>query len=134
MAANQYINLYVGGTAAGTDGTIISNGDNSAPLSLIVNSSDANPEAKAQCSIRCQSTYNASDVTLSFDGTNASQWSISDTENGTYGASLTFPSNILETNTTFWVKATATAGEDPKIDTSVKIRTVATIAKVASGT
>ena len=132
MAANQYINLYVGGTAGGTDGTIISNGDNSSPLSLVVNSSDVSPEATAQCSIRCEATYNASDVTLSFDGTNASQWSICDTETGTYASSLTLSSDVLTTNTTFWVKATATAGEDPKIDTSVKIRTVATISKVAS--
>jgi hypothetical protein len=135
MAANTYINLYTGTvTAGGTDGSLISNGDNSSPLSLVVNSSDATPEAKAACAIRCQPTYNASNVTLSFDGTNAAQWSISDTENGTYGATLTLPSDVLTTNTIFWVKATATAGEDPKIDTSVKIKTVATISKVASGT
>lgn len=133
MAANTYINIYSGTvTAGGTDGTLISNGDNSSPLSLVVNSSDTTPEAVAACAIRCQPTYNASDVTISFDGTNASQWSICDTETGTYGSSLTLSSDVLTTNTLFYVKATATAGEEPKIDTSVKIRTVATISKVAA--
>lgn len=127
--ANAYINLYKDSpTAGGTDGTQISlDGTQTQPLTFSLDASQ-NENKTAAVAIRCESGYQTSGyTTISFTGTTAAKWSLSDSQNGTYASTLTLTNTINATNTLFYVKAASASSESPGNDTSVSMIAVATV-------
>ena len=127
----RHLHLYMNNpTADEIDGTEISSGDDTLPLSVTLDASQS--EAKAmKVAVRCDSGYLIDgDTSIYFEGTNASKWKVSADDDYadaatafTYGVwenSLTL-ANVADTNVVFWVKATSTSGEDPQNDRSVDL-------------
>ena len=128
--ANTFLNLYKGNpTAGGTDGTAISTGDNTAPLTFTLDAAQ-NEVQSATIAIRCESGYETySDTTISFVSDTANHWTLSKDQMNWYN-SITFTDTIPTSNVTFYVKATSSDSELPSNDDSVKIRVATKIAKV----
>ena len=141
------IRIYNGTvTAAGTDGTAVSEGTGTNPItaSLIVDSTNG-ASAAVKCAIRCDSGYTTSGSTLiktvtesngsysDYSGTNvqlAADNSYADAaaalSGATWANSLTL-SGVGATNKIFWVKFNAAAASNPANDDSVKIYYNATV-------
>jgi hypothetical protein len=121
MAKDNYINFYIDDpTAEATDGTLVSIGDMTNPISAIVNASKG--EAKVvKTALRTEPGYETSgDTTVYFTGPNADKWSVGLSEDGEFASSLTIPDTITNANTIFYVKFAATLGELPDNDTTTK--------------
>lgn len=127
----RHLHLYMNNPTAGeVDGTEISSGDDTLPLSVTLDASQS--EAKAmKVATRCDSGYLIDgDTEIYFEGTNASKWKVAADDNYsdaatalTYGVwenTLTL-SNVEDTNVVFWVKVTSTSGEDPQNDRTVDL-------------
>ena len=127
----KHLHLYMNNPTAGsTDGTEISSGDESLPLSLTLDANQS--EAKAvKVAVRCDTGYLIEgDTEIYFEGTNASKWQVAPDSGytdaaaaltyGLWNSSLTL-SNVGATNTVFWVKATSTNGEAPQNDRTVDL-------------
>lgn len=128
--ANAFFNLYKGApTAGGTDGTAISTGDNTAPLTFTLDATQ-NESASETLAVRCESGYETcADAVITFVGDTNNHWQISkDGEN--WNDSITFTDKIEQSNLIFYVKASADSSENPSNDTSVKIRVSTKIAAV----
>ena len=131
MAA-KHLRLYMNNpTAGGVDGTEISSGDDTLPLSITLDASQAESKA-VKCAVRCDSGYLIDgDTDLYFEGTNAAKWQIAADNNysdadialnmAVWSSTLSI-SGVAATNKVFWVKATSATTEDPQNDRSVKIR------------
>ena len=126
----SYIHLYKGSPTSGAaDGTLVSEGDGSSPITLGPLNATSNEESSAlKLGIRCETGYvTAADVVITPTGTTAAKWALAPDNGGTpgtfgaYGAALTITSVINATNTIFWAKAKATSGETPANDTSVDL-------------
>lgn len=130
--ANGYINFYKDNpTAGGTDGTQISlDGQGTAPLTFSLDASE-NESKTAPVALRCESGYETSGLTtISFSGTTATKWSLSNSENGTYSPSMVV-THVGATNVVFWVKAASASSEAPGNDTSVSMIAATTIIPTA---
>ncbi len=127
----KHLRLYMNNpTDGGADGTEISSGDETLPLSVTLDANQS--ESKAlKVAVRCDSGYLVEgDTEIYFEGTNASKWQVAaddsytDADNAldmaVWSSTLTL-SNVAATNTVFWVKATSTSGEDPQNDRSVDL-------------
>lgn len=131
--ANAYINYYINNpTPGGTDGTTVSLDDaETQPITAALNASGLTSLTQA-VALRCTDGFETSGaVNISFTGTTAGKWSVSDSQNGTYASSLTLATQVGNTNVVFWVKASASNDESPANDTSVNIVTTATIVPTA---
>ena len=127
----RHLHLYMNNpTADGIDGTEISSGDDTLPLSVTLDASQS--EAKAmKVAVRCDSGYLIDgDTEIYFEGTNASKWQCAeDNDYSDAATALTYASwqsnitlaNVEDTNVIFWVKATSTSGEDPQNDRTVDL-------------
>lgn len=128
----KHLRIYMNNpTAGGVDGTEISSGDDTLPLSITLDASQAESKAD-KCAVRCDSGYQIDgDTEIYFEGTNADKWQVaaddsySDADTAltmaNWGSTLTI-ANVAATNKVFWVKATSATTEDPQNDRSVKIR------------
>lgn len=131
---NQYINLYMNNpTSGGTDGDAISSGDSEANcLSVTLDAANSETSNAIPVAIRCEAGYKTTGNTvISFVGSNASKWSISDSASGVFSSSLTLTDEIGTTNRLFYVKATSSSDEEPANDTSTNIRVATKIAVAA---
>lgn len=127
----RHLHLYMNNpTADGVDGTEISSGDETLPLSATLDASQS--EAKAmKVAVRCDSGYEIDgDTDIYFEGTNASKWRVAEDDSYSDAATaLTYANwqnsitlaNVAATNVIFWVKATSTSGEDPQNDRTVDL-------------
>ena len=127
----RHLHLYMNNpTAGGVDGTEISGGNETLPLSLTLNSSIA--ESKAlKVAARCNTGFLIDgDVDIYFEGTNAAKWQVAaDDSYSDSATALTMAqwsdtltlSNVAATNTVFWVKASSTANEEPQNDRTVDL-------------
>ena len=117
-------------TAGGIDGTEISSGDETLPLTAILDASQAEEKA-LKVAVRCDSGYLVDgDTEIYFEGTNAAKWKVAadnsytDADNAlamaTWGNTLTI-AGVSAVNSVFWVKATSTTSEDPQNDRTVDI-------------
>ena len=128
---STHIHLYKNNPTAGlSNGTAISTGDNSAPLSFTLDATQSEVGA-AKVGVRCDSGYCVSGGTsIYLEGTNANKWQLAADNSyasaaealsqGVWGYSLSL-SGVSSTNSVFWVKATSTLGEDPQNDRSVSL-------------
>ena len=129
--ATRHLKLYMNDpTAGGVDGTEISSGDETLPLSLTLNSSTAESKA-AKVAVRCDSGYAVDgDTSIYFEGTNSAKWQVAEDNSYTdaetaltyaiWSSTLTL-ATVAATNVIFWVKASSTAGEEPQNDRSVDL-------------
>lgn len=124
------IHMYSGTvTAGGTNGTQISEGDESNPLTIgPLNASENEESDPVKVALRCNSGYATSGNTvITPQGTTATKWALAQDNSGTagtfgtYGAALTISSSIGATNKLFWVKAKTIDTETPVNDVSVNL-------------
>ena len=127
----KHLHLYMNNPTAGSvDGTEISSGDDTLPLSTTLDASKA--EAKAmKCAVRCDSGYLIDgDTDIYFEGTNASKWQVAaDDSYADAATALTMAqwastlsiAGVSTTNKIFWVKASSLSSEDPQNDRSVDV-------------
>lgn len=124
------IHIYAGNpTAGGTDGTEVSSGTESAPITLTLDASKAESKA-AKCGVRCDSGYSIEGgAAVSFSGTNTDKWSAALDNGYTSATALTAAdwassvtlSGVAATNVIFWVKATSDRTENPQNDRTVDV-------------
>ena len=119
--ANIYLNAYMGSpTADGTDGTIISTGDMTAPLSFVLDASQ-NETKTATLALRAGSGYETTgDTTVAITNDTNSRWQLS-LDGTAWSDTIIISSTIDDTNFLFYVKASSSSTENPGNDTSVKI-------------
>ena len=134
-----YIHLYKDNpTSGGTDGTLVSEGDESSPVTVTLTVEDVDVESGAiKLALRCESGYQTSgDTTITPTGDNSDKWALAPDNGGSpgtfgsYGDPLTISDVVGDTNYIFWVKAKALASEDPQNDASVDLKIDATIEAV----
>lgn len=113
-------------------GNILSEGDGLNPLVVgPLNASIDEESAPIELIVYTDTDYKTyGDTVISFTGTTADKWTIADTSTGTYGSTLTISSEVLETGTSFYVKAQATSDENPVNDETVDIQVQAEIQAV----
>ena len=125
------IHLYMNNPTAGTtDGTEISSGDESLPLTLALDASKAESGA-AKCAVRCDSGYSieggatvhaigASSDTWTFSADNSYTDATDALTNASWQPQIILP-NVASTNVIFWAKATTTTATSPMNDWTVDI-------------
>lgn len=117
-------------TAGGVDGTEISGGDESLPLTFTLDASKAESGA-AKCAVRCDSGYSieggakiyaegASSDTWSFAADNSFTGATDALTNASWQPQLVL-SNVASSNVIFWAKATTTTQNTPANDRTVDI-------------
>lgn len=114
------------------DGTQISEGTGTAPLTIGPLNATANETSAAQeIVIKAETGYTTSgNTTVSFEGTNAAKWSVCETAEGTFDSTLTISTPITSVGTSIFIKATSSSDETPSNDESVDIKIAATVAAV----
>ena len=130
-----YLHIYKDSpTSGGTDGTLVSEGDGSSPITIGPLNATSNEESAAvKLALRCDAGYNTgADVVITPSGTTAAKWNLAPDNAGApgtyvgYGAALTVTSVIGVVNTLFWIKGKAVSGENPANDTSVDLAVTCT--------
>ena len=117
-------------TAGGVDGTEISSGDETLPLNITLDASQAETKA-VKVAVRCDSGFSLEgDTSIYFEGTNASKWEVAADDDypdaatalamAQWASTLTIE-NVASTNKVFWVKARSSATEEPQNDRTVDI-------------
>lgn len=127
--------MYMGNpTVGGTNGTMVSEGNGSNPVTVgPLNASTNEVSASQKLALRCESGYETvGDTTITPTGTTAAKWALS--SNGSswtgYGAPLTVTSKIGATNIIFYARARATSDESAVNDASVDLKVDAVLAAV----
>ena len=125
--ANAYLNIYNNNpTAGGTDGTAISTGDFSNPISFSLDASQSETKTQA-LAIRTESGYIAASGTTISDVNDSSDfWKLS-LDNSSWSDTIVFSDTITATNTLFYIKASSESTETPQTDRSVSFRVTAKI-------
>ena len=128
--ANAYLNLYMGDPTEGdTDGTAVSTGDNSTPLTFTLDASE-NEVASDTVALRCETGYQTvTDTTITMVSDTSNHWALS-LDGVNWSSSVTITDTIVNSNVTFFVRASAVSTENPSNDTSVKINIQTKIAAV----
>lgn len=125
------LHMYCNNPTKGkTDGSEVSSGAGTNPVSVSLDSSKAEQQA-VKCALRCDSGFKIDgDVSLSLTGTSSDKWKLAaDADYADAKAALDSAawqdslavSNVTDSNVIFWVKGMSTKDETPKNDTSVKI-------------
>ena len=126
------LHLYMNNpTAGGVDGTEISGGDGSLPLTFNLNASANESKAKI-CAVRCESGYSIEGgCEIYFTGASAGKWTVAlndfSSSEDPETMALDFANwenaitidNVSTVNSVFWVRATSSSLESPQNDTSV---------------
>lgn len=114
--ANAYINAYVGST-------LISNGDGTSPITFgPLNATNNEESAPVAVTLKTTIGYKTvGNTTVGLVSDTGAKFSLCATSGGTYASTLTISDVITEIGVTFYVKAKATADENPSIDTSVDL-------------
>lgn len=126
-----HLHLYMNNpTAGGVDGTEISSRDETLPINITLDASQAENKA-VKVATRCDSGYLIDgDTSIYFEGTNAAKWQVAaDNNYGSASTALTMASwastltiaGVSATNKVFWVKATSLSSEEPQNDRSVDL-------------
>ena len=127
----RHLHLYMNNPTAGdTDGTEISSGDDTLPLSVTLDANKAETKA-VKCAVRCDTGYEVEgDTTIYFEGTNAEKWQVGTDEDyadaatalnmAQWGTTLIL-GGVAATNSIFWVKVSSTVGENPQNDRTVNL-------------
>ena len=125
-----HIHLYMNNpTSGGTDGTEISSNDNTLPLTVILDASEAEEKA-VKVAVRCDTGFEVEgNTSIYFEGTNAAKWYVAEDNSFTSDTALTLAlwestltiANVANTNIVFWVKATSATTENPQNDRTVKL-------------
>ena len=127
----RHLHLYMNNPTAGdTDGTEISSGDDTLPLSVTLDANKAETKA-VKCAVRCDTGYEVEgDTTIYFEGTNAEKWQVGTDEGyadaatalnmAQWGTTLIL-GGVAATNSIFWVKVSSTVGENPQNDRTVNL-------------
>lgn len=119
LIGNEHVSVYAGNpTAGGTDGTILSNGSGSHPISFTLNI-DNRETGITKCAIRCSDGYQTVGPTvISFKGITAQHWKACSDNYFTSGdisegfkSSLEITDSITDKNTIFWVRADSNENE-----------------------
>ena len=128
--ANIYLNVYKGNpTASGTDGTAISTGDNTAPLTFTLDATQ-NEVASDTLAVRCEQGYQTySDTAIFFTSDTSNHWALS-LDGSNWSSSITIASTISTVNSTFYVRADSNSSESPQNDSTVKLRVKTKISAV----
>lgn len=118
-------------TAGAVDGTEISAGDETLPLTFTLDASHSETGV-AKCAIRCESGYSIEGgATIYAEGTSSNLWAFAaDNDYSADNDALVFAdwqnqvvlTDVATTNTLFWVKATTSTSEDPANDSTVDIK------------
>ena len=126
----SHIHLYMNNpTAGGVDGTEISAGDETLPLTFTLDASHSETGV-AKCAIRCESGYSIEGgATIYAEGTNSDSWTFAYDNNYSESDALVFAtwesqivlSDVATTNTLFWVKATTSTPDNAFNDRTVDI-------------
>lgn len=138
------IKIYKGDpTAAGTNGTLVSSGDDTEPIesgSLLVPDDGFEEGSWVKLALRCDNGFETEEADSRHarvsieDSTSVDKWQLApDDENspGTpedWGDPLDFAAQVDDTNTIFWARARAADSETPVNDTSVSITVNAVVA------
>lgn len=119
--ANAYLNAYMNNpTAGGTDGTIISTGDMTAPLTAVLDASQ-NETKTFTLALRTGSGYETSgDTTIADVSDTNDKWKLS-LDGVNWSDTIVITDTITATNFIFYTKASSSSTENPGNDTSVKI-------------
>ncbi len=126
-----HIHLYMNNpTEGGVDGTEISGGDGSLPLTFNLNAS-ANESKAQKVAVRCESGYSIEGACeIYFSGTSADKWAVASDDNFSDSTlALTFANwqdsmtigGVSTVNNIFWVRSSASSLESPRNDTSVTL-------------
>ena len=128
----KHIHIFMNNPTAGAvDGTEISSGDNTLPLTFLLDASESESQAE-KCAVRCDTGYKISgNLSIYFEGTSSAKWQVATDNNFSDSAdaltsadwqnSITL-SDVAAANVIFWVKATSSSDENPQNDTSVKLK------------
>lgn len=132
MLSEGMIRMYSDNPTRGlTDGVEISESTQEFPLSVIVNTKEAN-HTIVKAALRCDSGFRTTGNTeISISGLNAGKWTVADDDHylseenadqlATFTSGLTISDSIGDTNHIVWFKV-STDGEEPaQVDTTVKI-------------
>lgn len=129
-----YIHVYMGNpTAAGVDGTLVSEGSGAAPVSVgPLNASLNEVSAGVKLALRCEAGFRTTattSTTVTPTGTSAAKWALSwdNVAWVAYGAPLTTTNQVTAANMLFYARAQASAGETPQNDTTVTLQVQATV-------
>ena len=126
-----HIHLFMNNPTEGAkDGTQISAGDETLPLTFTLNSTIAESDAK-KCAVRCDTGFSVSGgATVYAEGTTSDTWTFA-TDNNYSSASdaIIFATwqpqivlnDVADTNVIFWAKATSSTQDSPQNDRSVDI-------------
>lgn len=125
------IHLYMNNpTAGGVDGTEISGGDETLPLTFTLDATQAEMGAE-KCAVRCSSGYSLSGgATIYAEGTNSDTWTFAaDNSYSSASDALTYAtwqnqlvlSDVAATNVIFWAKTISSTLDSPSNDRSVDI-------------
>ena len=126
-----HIHIYMNNpTEGGVDGTEISAGDETLPLTFTLDASRAESGA-AKCAVRCESGYSIEGGTTIYAlGANSDTWSFAADNNyssasdaltfATWDSQLTL-ADVANTNKIFWAKATTSTQDSPANDRTVDI-------------
>lgn len=132
----SYIHMYQGNpTAGGSDGTQISEGTGTAPISFTLNASNNQVSNPMTVALRCDANYQTTsgvNTTVTPTGTTAAKWrlSLDGTTWGAWGSALTITTQITAVNTLLYVEAEATSDEAPQNDKSVTLNVQAQVEAV----
>lgn len=129
--ANPYINVYMNNPTEGaTDGTAVSTGDNTTPISFVLDASQN--ESKIQkCAIRTESGYiTTGETTISDNNDTNDRLKLCWTEDGTFADSISTAEAIDSLNTIFYAKASSSSSESPQTDMSISLQVKCVIASV----
>ena len=125
-----HIHLFMNNPTSGsTDGTEISTNDNTLPLTVILDASQAEEKA-VKVAVRCDSGFEVDgDTEIYFEGTNAAKWQVAEDNDFSSDTALTMAlwqstltiTDVANTNKIFWVKASSSTTENPQNDRTVKL-------------
>jgi len=131
----MYLHLYNGSpTAGGIDGTQVSEGNNSNPITMEALNAAINQISDIiTLAVRAESGYETlGNTTITISGTTIDKWQLS--LDGVmwlnWGASLIITSVITIANTLFYVRAKAVSGENPVNDVSVDLQIAGSVVAV----
>jgi len=129
-----YIHVYQGAsiTSGGTEGTQVSEGDSTSPISCVLNATNNEISSNIKLALRCDGAnppsapngYATTDNTvITPTGDSTSKWALSldGVTFGAYGDPLTITNVVNATNTIFYAKAKSISSETPTNDVSTDL-------------
>lgn len=129
--ASAYINVYQGNpTAGGTDGTVVSTGDDfSSPINFDLNAEE-NESKVVPLALRTEAGYKVTDCTVTDYNDRNNKITFCLTQDGEFTDSIIIP-EITDTNVVFYIKATSSDDEPTQTDQNIKIRYYGSLQKVS---